>query len=365
MFFTGGHGPSRTASNSATPPIASGPVAPGAPAPSGECGTVTVTVTAGQGHPHHHKSHTYVAPSAPATTYEVSTNEVSTYAVASTPTTPESYTVASPQGGNTYTAQTTPAPVGGSVGKRGVAYASIPTLNVGEATGIAWAWNWSPQATGLPEHIEFVPCLKDTSMASDFQQAAGSASYLMSFNEVDMTTGGGGSAMSPEQAAAGYEQYMMPYANTHKLGAPSVTSDTSEDSMLNGVSAASGLDYIKQFAQACSSCKIDFADFHWYGANGQSGAEQAEAFKAYVTQAIETAQQLWGQDTKVWISEFSALPTLDQDTSGVNQEFMENVLSWLDSNSAIERYSYFAAQPGMLTNSDGSLTEIGQTYAMH
>lgn len=351
------------------------------------CGTVTVTVTAGAGETSPAASSststaaasTYeVSSSVAASTYEVSssvaasTYKVSSYVASSsyvhssplamtTSSVAQTYAVSSPTP-STYAAAS-PSSGSYSGGKRGLAYASIPELNIGTSSGISWALNWAAQAGQQPSSVEYVPMLKDLTMVSAFQESASSASYLMAMNEVDMTTSGGGTPMSPAQAAQAYQQYLMPYASTHKLGSVSVTSDSSESSYLNGISAASGLDYLTQFAAACEGCQIDFACIHWYGAAGQSASEQAEAFEAYISQAIETVQGLWGANTKVWVTEFSALPLISQDTSGVNEAFMQQVVPWLESQSSIERYSYFAATPGLMANADGSLSQIGQTYA--
>jgi Glycosyl hydrolase catalytic core len=319
--------------------------AAGSGAPQGGCGTVTVTVTAGQAPPapHHHKSKpaqsTYeasspqAAPTYPASSYQ-----------ATTPQAAETYAASSPA--NSYPT-TTPAANGAPVGgKRGVAYASVSTLDFGQAS-----------------NIQYVPILKDESMASDFQEAAKSASYVMGMNEVDMTTGGGGSAMTPSEAASLWQQYIQPLAGKVKLGSPSVTSDNSPNSNLNGVSAASGTDYLQQFAEACQGCTIDFACAHWYGQNGASGSDQAQQFISYMEDYIKTVQGLWGEGTKVWVTEFSALPEINQDTSGVNEEFMSTVLPWLEQNDSVDRYSYYAAIPELLVNADGTLTRIGQTYA--
>jgi hypothetical protein len=348
-----------TVTGGSSPPESS--PAAGSGAPQGGCGTVTVTVTAGQAPPapYHHKSKP--APPPAQSTYEASSPQAASTYPATTPQAAQTYPASSPA--SSYPATTSAAsgaPVGG---KRGVAYASVSTLDFAQASNIHWAWNWAAQATGVPEGVQYVPILKDESMASDFQEAAQSASYVMGMNEVDMTTGGGGSALTPSQAASLWQQYLQPLAGKVKLGSPSVTSDNSPNSNLNGVSAASGTDYLQQFAQACQGCTIDFACAHWYGQNGASGSDQAQQFISYMENYIQTVQGLWGSGTMVWVTEFSALPEINQDTSGVNEEFMSTVLPWLEQNDSIERYSYYAAIPELLVNADGTLTSIGQTYA--
>jgi hypothetical protein len=61
----------------------------------------------------------------------------------------------------------------------------------------------------------------------------------------------------------------------------------------------------------------------------------------------------------VWITEFGASGSDDQ----VNT-FLETVMPWLDSQSFVERYSYFMASEGKLI-SGGSLSTYGKTFASY
>ena len=378
-----------------TVPEASSPAAAsGSPAASGsaeQCAPpVTVTVTApspsgSSAHKKHHKTNSTASYSPSTSPAAASSSPAATSYAATSPAAstgggflegystssavPSTSAAAASAPASSTPATPTSASSGGSYsgGKRGVAFGGIPSLNVG--SGVGWAWNWSPSATGLPKGVDFVPIMNNMDQASDFPAAAASAvaaaSYpaLMGVNEPDMTTGGGGSALTPSQAAAAYQQYLMPFAGKGvKLGSPSVTSDNSTNSFLNGVSASSGLAYLSDFKAACTGCQVDFVCLHWYGSAGASGQDQATAFQDYVEGAIEYVQGLFGAGTTVWITEFSALPTIDQDTSGINQAFIQQAVPYLESAAGVERYSYFAATPGLLTNSDGSLTSVGEAY---
>jgi hypothetical protein len=58
----------------------------------------------------------------------------------------------------------------------------------------------------------------------------------------------------------------------------------------------------------------------------------------------------------VWVTEFAGSGTTAQ-----QQSFIKTMTSWLDSQSFIQRYAYFADIEGSLV-SGGKLTAIGQTY---
>jgi hypothetical protein len=183
-------------------------------------------------------------------------------------------------------------------------------------------------------------------------------------NEPDMTIGGGGSQLTPKEAAQAYKDYVMPFNSSARLGSISVTSHDSADSNLNTIWPSSGLTYLAEWKEECSTCQVDFVCLHWYGAtDGSDGDTQAEAFIAYMKQAIEKVRELFGEHVKVWVTEFSAMPVLEQDPEAkIAAPFMAKALKYLDSEDAVERYSYFVAKIGFMVNADGSLTPGGQAY---
>lgn len=268
-----------------------------------------------------------------------------------------SYSVSSPA------SYPTSAPIGGS--KKGIVYNSGDECTPFKpySSSIPWAWNWDSNANGM-EGYEYVPALNNKAQLDRWKSNVDSAQNikaLLSFNEADMNAAGGGSALSPSEAASLYKQHMMPYADQYQLGCPSVTSHNASTGGASGVTPYSGITWLQQFKAACDGCKVDFCPLHWYGAAGQSGSQQAEAFKTYFDQAVKDCQCLW-PGAKVWVNEFSALPTINQDNSGVNEEFMKSVIPYLESNPDVERYSYFFASPNYLVDNNGGLTSAGKTY---
>lgn len=233
------------------------------------------------------------------------------------------------------------ASVSSSSGKRGVAYndASLVSAFTGDSA-VTWAYNWGSSTSKIPSSIEYCPMLwgMDASFTDNWNAnadkaiAAGST-HLLGFNEPDYS---GQANLGTAAAAAGWRQYMEPYAGKARLGSPAVT---------NG-GAPMGLTWLQTFVKTdCAGCTIDFVNIHWY--NGGD----ANAFKAYVTQANTDTNK------PVWITEFQASGSSDEQAA-----FLEEVIPWLDSQSFVERYAYFMASDGNLI-SGTTLSTLGRAYA--
>jgi hypothetical protein len=183
---------------------------------------------------------------------------------------------------------------------------------------------------------------------------ASGSGHVMAFNEPDLDTQ---SNLSPGAAASAYQTYMMPLQGKALLGAPAVTN-------ANQTSPPMGVQWLKAFESDCgSACHVDFVPMHWYGWDNPpaTAAQQAQAFQDYFTIASAEVRALWGPETMIWVTEFSALPLDDQE---LNAEFLQTVLEWLEGDGAsiVQRYSFFMVTGGSLVNSDGSLTQSGSAY---
>ncbi|QSZ34123.1 hypothetical protein DSL72_005711 [Monilinia vaccinii-corymbosi] len=232
-----------------------------------------------------------------------------------------------------------------SSGKRGVAYNNADYVkSFADSSKVSWAYNWGSSSSGLSASgIEFVPLLwglKPTftgawSAAASSAIASGSR-HLMSFNEPDLSTQ---SNLGYADAAAGYKQYMQPFAGKAKLGAPAVT---------NGA-APMGLAWLKNFLSSCSDCTIDFVCIHWY-----DSASNAAYFKSYIQDAYAA-----GGNRPLWITEFQASGTADEQNA-----FMSEVLPWLDASDMVERYAWFMASTdaGGLMSGPSALSTLGKTF---
>jgi hypothetical protein len=271
----------------------------------------------------------------------IPSSETSTTPVFVAPTTSAAASTPSP------VASPTPAANDGTSSslKRGLAYNDPTILSnfISGSSQVSWAYNWGSSSSGLPSGLEYVPMLwgLDDSFTSDWNSNAANAiasgsTHLLAFNEPDNP---GQSNLGTAEAAAGYLQYMQPFAGQAKLGAPAVT---------NG-GPPSGLTWLEGFISDCVGCQIDFVPIHWY-----APVDDVDYFMSYIQQAYSAA----GNNTPIWITEFQPSGTADQQNT-----FLETVLPWLDSQDYVERYSYFMAADGNLLDTGNTLSTLGETYA--
>lgn len=181
-------------------------------------------------------------------------------------------------------------------------------------------------------------------------QAIGTKNIL-GFNEPDLTYSAS-SNIPPAAAAAGYETYMEPFANSVKIGMPNV--------LWNNVGSSSGGSYdsrvwTQYFLGNCTNCHFDFAAIHYYqDCNPSDGQSGAAWFQGNVTDAYNILH------LPIWITEFQCYGTDTQQIA-----FLQAVLPWLDSQSYVARYAYFGVFPEFLVNSAGTgLSDVGLAYAM-
>lgn len=159
--------------------------------------------------------------------------------------------------------------------------------------------------------------------------------YLMAFNEPDMSTKVGGTAIDVGSAVALYKQYMNTHASANvKLGAPAVSNSGDPGQGLDG--------WLSPFLQQCSGCIIDFVPVHWYGSDPND-------FKSHMQKAMSHAQ-----GRPIWVTEF-------QCKGGDEAAFLAQVLPWMDGQAGIARYSYFMASGLSLTNGN-AVSAVGQKY---
>ncbi|KAB8303810.1 hypothetical protein EYC80_005184 [Monilinia laxa] len=232
-----------------------------------------------------------------------------------------------------------------SSGKRGIAYNTADYVkSFTGSSKVSWAYNWGSSSGGLSASgIEYVPLLwgLTSTFTGAWNAAASSAissgtKHLMSFNEPDLSSQAN---LGYADAAAGYKQYMEPFAGKAKLGAPAVT---------NGA-APMGLTWLKSFLSECSDCTIDFVCIHWY-----DSASNADYFKSYVQDAYTA-----GGNRPLWITEFQASGSTDEQNA-----FLDEVLPWLDASDMVDRYAWFMANTdaGGLMSGASALSTLGNTF---
>ncbi|KAI0073835.1 hypothetical protein K474DRAFT_1626896 [Panus rudis PR-1116 ss-1] len=248
----------------------------------------------------------------------------------------------------TSTAVSTPAPTspapsnGNGANKRGLAFNDDGLTKNFNSQKIVWAYNWAPTHQGsLPDGVIYFPMLwsadgsKTATWNDDATAAiAAGATHLLGFNEPDL---GAQANMSPEDAAKAWMTYMQPFAGKAKLVAPAIT---------NGAPPAMGTGWLDRFIAACTECQIDAWAIHIY-----DSASNVGYFKNYISDFVAK----YGKETLV--TEFGASgSTQDQ------QNFLAEMLPFLDGLDGVTHYAYFGVLPGSLVNSDGSRTPIGDSY---
>ena len=116
--------------------------------------------------------------------------------------------------------------------------------------------------------------------------------------------------------------------------------------------------YLKDFLAACSGCQVDYIAVHWYNCDLPS----LQAYLEGNTDAGGNLQGFVQFGKPIWLTEFSC----DSSHSAADQKaYMKAAIPYLEANPNIARYAWFSARniPNAdLTNSDGSLTDLGTTY---
>ena len=248
---------------------------------------------------------------------------------------------------------------GGGGGKRGLAYdsGSSSVSAFSQFSKITWAYNWGSNPAPGAANFMYVPMLwsNDPSHTGSWDSDASSATsgggthYLLGFNEPDMPQQAN---MAVGAAVSAYQQYLTPKAGDNvKLGSPAVSNGVGTNPTTG---QPQGLDWLRPFLQQCSGCQISFAVVHWYGCTNSCPVEDdISAFKQQIQDAMGAAQYN-GNQIPLWITEFQRLG------DGADQ-FLNEVLPWLDGQDQVEKYAYFMDSDGILAQGDG-VSPLGQQY---
>jgi hypothetical protein len=249
---------------------------------------------------------------------------------------------------------------GGSVRcKRGIAAVAAPSAAfapTATSPGVSWSYNWANQSPGGDPRIEFVPMLWG-GMSLNQTIPAGSK-YLLGFNEPNFNSQAN---MTAPQAAADWPTVE---AEAKGSGAAIVSpgvnfcGSASDASMCTDPAVTDPYTYLKDFLAACPGCTVDGIAVHAYYCDVPS-------LRAYLEGNTDAGGSLQGfvQFGKpIWLTEFSCDKT---HTVADQKAYMQAAVPYLESNPNVKRYAWFSAKPipnAELTNSDGSLTDLGATY---
>lgn len=225
--------------------------------------------------------------------------------------------------------------------KLGAAYNDVSLVSL--ISGASWAYNWDDTAGGtVPSGVQYCPMLWGSKMYDGWTSSVDSAlsagsNCVLGFNEPDNSAQ---ADMTPEQAATDYQTYITPLAGRATIVSPAVT---------NGVGENIGISWLQSWLTACNgACKPDALAVHYY-ANAP-----ASDFYNFIDNATSLAQDN-GIDS-VWITEFQ---NTGSDAEQVS--FLQEVLPWLNNNTAVARYAYFYVADGYLLSGD-ALSTVGQAY---
>ncbi|PWN18347.1 hypothetical protein BCV69DRAFT_301478 [Microstroma glucosiphilum] len=231
---------------------------------------------------------------------------------------------------------------------RGIAWPWFSNTSALTFDGSSWVYNWELyEPTGGPiGSMEFVPMVRteaDLQYLTSYQTVK-DASWLMGFNEPDMSTDVGGSNINATYAAQLWKTHIAPLrSDSLKLVAPAVSSSGA---------AGQGPSWLADFLAACDGCIFDAYAFHPYASNRWG-------VSALIDNFLELGH------TPVWVTEFN---TYTPEESGA--PFVEYMIDYFNNKTTeeIARYSMISrvaqntATQADLIYLNGSLTPAGETY---
>ncbi|KAJ8691780.1 hypothetical protein PTI98_011316 [Pleurotus ostreatus] len=207
-------------------------------------------------------------------------------------------------------------------------------------SAITWQYDWaaSPSSTLASSGIQYVPMQWGTNGIQNLANSVKGAKVLLAFNEPDLASQ---SNLDPRTAAQLWKQYIQPLKSSGiKLVSPAVTS------------APSGIPWLQEFISACGGCSVDAIAVHWYGSGSQWFIEYLNKVHAAFP------------SRPIWVTEFADTST-DVNTVA---NFLKQSTAFMDSQSWVERYAWFAymredgSDHYSLLDSSGNLNSLGRLY---
>jgi hypothetical protein len=226
------------------------------------------------------------------------------------------------------------------------------------ALGATWAYDWSAVIQPTTPGLQWVPMVwgkgfVTPQIISNLQQAqaAGSARYLLGFNEPDNSSQAN---LTPQQAAALWPQLEQ---TGLILGSPAPTTPTDN--------------WLPRFMRLVHQrhLRVNFIALHYYIDFTNPGA--VAAMRAQLIQ-VHNAYHL-----PIWITELGALdihqwgqPMLHPQSAAFAETFMRNVFAMLNALPFVQRYAWYtdscASQSGCryssLFNDSGAVTAEGRQF---
>jgi hypothetical protein len=218
---------------------------------------------------------------------------------------------------------------------------------------ISWYYDWGPtnNIIGYTGTAVFVPEFWDGSVIT---KVSGSSPWVFTFNEPDAVNQ---SNMTVAQAIADWPTVVAD-ANGKLIGSPDM-----------GDLVSGGGSWLSSFMSSAGAAgdEVDFIVLHVYPMGvGTETADQVSTFENFVT-SVHAAYPNY----PIVINEFALINRDTWDSTGITPAaqvaFVNQVVPWMESQSWIIGYSWYAAfQGGIgsdLLNSDGTLSSIGVAYS--
>jgi putative glycosyl hydrolase len=241
--------------------------------------------------------------------------------------------------------------------KRGIAANAAPSAAfapTATSPGISWWYNWASKPPGGGDvSIEFVPMIWGGASLGESIPVA--SKYLLGFNEPDLVKQ---SNLTEQQAAADWPSLE---AKAAPLGIPIVSPAVSYCAPVDGgagqctePAVTDPYTYLKNFFADCQGCKVDYIAVHWYNCDLSSLRGYIDGdgnFPGFVQ---------FGKP--IWLTEFACNSAA---TVAEQKAYMQAAVPYLENNPNVMRYAWFSAKNipnALLANTDGSLTDLGQTY---
>lgn len=247
--------------------------------------------------------------------------------------------------------------------KRGVAYGYHSEADMSAlSAGVSWWYNWTfAPDSGVSDvyqtlDVDYVPMYWGDNYSSSTvaQGITSDVQTLLGFNEPNFYSQANLSAI--DAAELWPEVEAIADANDLSLVSPAV------NYCGDGCYDSDPINYLNEFFDACSDCRVDAIAVHVYVDCSADSEGLADNRAQWLINHIENYKAAFTEP--LWVTEFacSGSPSVDEQIA-----FMQDAVAYLESESQVARYAWFAGRADNMVNvdllgDDGELTELGELY---
>ncbi len=244
--------------------------------------------------------------------------------------------------------------------KRGVAYGYHSEADLQALSpGVSWWYNWATQPDAavrsgayLDLGVEYVPMIWGGSfdVSTAVSQIPAEAEFLLGFNEPNFYAQANLSAADAASLWPQVEQIASQRGLA--LVSPAV------NFCGGGCHDTDPFNYLHEFLDQCTGCQVDAIAIHIYVGCNAGGDNHAQ----WLINHVETYKSEFTQP--LWLTEFACD---DAATMEEQRQFMVDAVTYLENETRIARYAWFAGRADNMQNvdllgADGQLTVLGETY---